>query len=935
MSNYSKTTDFEAKDSLPTGDSGKIIRGAEFETEFDAISTAIATKADTAGPTFTGTLTFETISDGTIGVTAFVDEDNMASDSATLVPTQQSVKAYVDSQVTAQDLDFQADSGGALSIDLDSEALTLTGGTGIDTSGALNEVTFAIDSTVATLTGTQTLTNKTLTAPTISGNLTTDGNIDGRDVATDGAKLDGIEAGATADQTAAEIRTLVDSATDSNVFTDADHTKLDGIEASATADQTDAEIRAAVEAATDSNVFTDADHTKLDGIEASADVTDTANVTAAGALMDSEVTNLAQVKAFDSADYATAAQGSTADSALQNVVEDTTPQLGGNLDLNSNDITGTGNIDVSGSVTADGLTVDSGATTILKAGGFTANSETTLELAENRDGSNNLHFGFKLKTDGAGDNNFHLLRHNNSTSGNKAFSVGRDTGDISFYEDTGTTAKFHWDAADESLGIGTSSPAAALDISQANARGAYLRSSTTGSRLHFLDSTTAAVSTVGIGAEGNNLVLYGGGAEFMRVASSGNVGIGDQTPSQKLDVNGNVRVTGGYIEFAGDTSTPSAAASMHRPADNTLAFVTANTEAMRIDSSGNVEVGTQATGSASSKQLLSLVNPHGNTGAAAQLWLSGTNATSRGAYIEAEVQSAGNDHDLIFATSASGSTPSEAMRIDSNRNLLVGTTTTDGGYDEADGGASTVFMGASIGGAANGSAFVSRRAAPLQLNRQANDGDIAVFRKNGSTVGSIGTQSGNPYIGGTNRGIRFDSTQIIPADMTASGSNSDNSIDIGNSGVRFKDLYLSGGVYLGGTGSANKLDDYEEGTFTATLSSGATTTPTTVGTYTKIGNRVYISLELFFGSITVNGTALQITGLPFNNSGEAVDAFASCSQRVNFDGSKIQYWSLPSGTTLDLKQATSNTNSVSTVLSQASGTFTPSFGNINFHYQTA
>ena len=59
------------------------------------------------------------------------------------------------------------------------------------------------------------------------------------------------------------------------------------------------------------------DGTKLDGIEEGADVTDTANVTAAGALMDSEVTNLAQVKAFSSADYATAAQGTTADSALQ------------------------------------------------------------------------------------------------------------------------------------------------------------------------------------------------------------------------------------------------------------------------------------------------------------------------------------------------------------------------------------------------------------------------------------------------------------------------------------------------------------------------------------------------------------------------------------------------------------------------------------------
>ena len=59
-----------------------------------------------------------------------------------------------------------------------------------------------------------------------------------------------------------------------------------------------------------------ADGTKLDGIEASADVTDATNVTAAGALMDSEVTNLSQVKAFDSSDYATAAQGTTADAAL-------------------------------------------------------------------------------------------------------------------------------------------------------------------------------------------------------------------------------------------------------------------------------------------------------------------------------------------------------------------------------------------------------------------------------------------------------------------------------------------------------------------------------------------------------------------------------------------------------------------------------------------
>jgi hypothetical protein len=95
-------------------------------------------------------------------VTDILDEDNMASNSATALVTQQSIKAYVDAQLTAQDLDFSADSGGALSIDLDSESLTFTGGTGIDTSGSGNAVTFAIDSTVATLAGSQTLTNKTI-----------------------------------------------------------------------------------------------------------------------------------------------------------------------------------------------------------------------------------------------------------------------------------------------------------------------------------------------------------------------------------------------------------------------------------------------------------------------------------------------------------------------------------------------------------------------------------------------------------------------------------------------------------------------------------------------------------------------------------------------------------------------------------------------------
>ena len=225
----------------------------------------------------------------------------------------------------------------------------------------------------------------------------------------DHTKLNGIEANATADQTAAEIRTLVESATDSNVFTDADHSKLNAIEAGATTDQTASEIRALVESASDSNVFTDADHSKLNAIEANADVTDATNVNAAGAVMNSDLDTKGEILVGDGSGDPTALPVGqngyilTADSseatgikwaanaggggggAIGNVVEDTTPQLGGNLDVQANEI--------NTSTTNGNIKLNPNGTGVVEIKGDGSSADGTLQL----NCSQNSH-GVKIKS---------------------------------------------------------------------------------------------------------------------------------------------------------------------------------------------------------------------------------------------------------------------------------------------------------------------------------------------------------------------------------------------------------------------------------------------------------------------------------------------------------------------------------------------------------
>jgi len=89
--------------------------------------------------------------------------------------------------------------------------------------------------------------------------------------------------------------------------------------------------------------------------------------------------------------------------------------------------------------------------------------------------------------------------------------------------------------------------------------------------------------------------------------------------------------------------------------------------------------------------------------------------------------------------------------------------------------------------------------------------------------------------------------------------------DLGSTTSRWRDLYLSGGVHLGGTGSANKLDDYEEGTWTPTFGAGTITYSGQSGRYTKVGNLVTVSFNLAWSARSGTG-GVSITGLPFNIS---------------------------------------------------------------------
>jgi len=349
---------------------------------------------------------------------------------------------------------------------------------------------------------------------------------------------------------------------------------------------------------------------------------------------------------------------------------------------------------------------------------------------------------------------------------------------------------------------------------------------------------------------GGDLIAYSDGTHALINANNGNL---------SFDVAGDIVIDadGGDI-YLNDGGTGRGQISMANT-DLTIISATSDRDLIfkGVDGASVITALTLDMSDAGTAIFNHDIDLSGDIDASGQIFVGGQNSTfaennlrfksGGGAYIDHNTVG----QDFIFRTSASSALDTTALTIQHDGNLLIG------GTNPAP--VSNNVVGISLR-AANGEIQSSvNGAAALYLNRKTNDGDMAVFRKDGSDRGQIGTYGGTLYIGSVSGGIMFNGTDIEP---TSGGTGrADNSIDLGSASYRFKDAFLGDGVYLGGTGAANKLDDYEEGTWTPT--SGVNLTIHTTCRYTKIGNHLTLTFDFTYASNS-DGNSAAINSLPFS-----------------------------------------------------------------------
>jgi hypothetical protein len=261
--------------------------------------------------------------------------------------------------------------------------------------------------------------------------------------------------------------------------------------------------------------------------------------------------------------------------------------------------------------------------------------------------------------------------------------------------------------------------------------------------------------------------------------------------------------------------------------------------------------------------------------------------------------------DSDFTTTGTGTvTLASAANLNDVINIVsFETNIPDSDYVPASGGtfSGNVSMSGTLGvtgavTASNGLTVDDDGATPLTVDRATSNGTLVDFQKDGSSVGSISTASELAF----NTTTGYASLKVNSEGDGLQYSNvgtrhfgpwlsKDNAVDLGRTNGRFKDAYLGGGVYLGGTNAANKLDFYQEGTFTYNMNCGTSGSFTprsgyTLGHYTRIGNIVHYSVR--FESISKSSPQgrIQLGNFPFTFKANITNGAVAQDQAVVLRG---------------------------------------------------
>jgi hypothetical protein len=520
-------------------------------------------------------------------------------------------------------------------------------------------------------------------------------------------------------------------------------------------------------------------------------------------------------------------------------------------------------------------------------------SDSADAVAITIDSSENVSFANGIDVTGTADVSSQVLVGGNDTiiaennlrfkSGGGAFIDHNTTGQsITFRTSNASSLDTTAVTIDSSgaVGIGTSSPssypvASELVVDTGVSGGITVVSDSTSGGyggVFFADGTTGNEQYRGFiqynhnnGGSVDGLLLGTSGAERMRIDSSGNVGIGTNSPNAAADLHvADTSDTRIWIEAtSGDTMELYAGTdvSVFNRSNNALKFGTNNTERMRINSSGWVNP----------KSNVALTNAPDTQG----LHFGWNYSNGAGESLIVFNKGAGTTGGLTFVDNSTGGTHDEVMRLEGG-NLLVGGTDTDPGST-----GNSANAGTAIG--ASGYVSVARTGgSAIRAGRIDSDGAIIEFFGDGASVGSIGVTGGDIlFLTCESHGIKInsDAARIDPSD--GSGNSSDGVLDLGDSGARFKDLYLSSGVNFSANSNAagmtsELLDDYEEGTFTPAFVSPGTGAVHSIqiGTYTKVGRLVTASVYLQLSTVGTGAGNISVSGFPFATSTGANDRYS-------------------------------------------------------------